>query len=510
MVSPVSNSSPTVLAAAVASGLSSGAAGPSDETETPPGLSRSQGPRDGRAASPRGFEELRASLCSRVAPPVPSTPARTCGEDVRALLLMARMGGRADRVANGLSHRGGPAVAVSKGAPRERIAAALATIAFHAPAGAARVAQAAMEAEYIDWAAKVLQARENAFGSRGYALGHHHGVHDPAPVGGLAGGSTANAVDTVLLSAMDRRARLVGFAEFKPVDLKALVPEPAPVQLRLVQGNKEYWRPQREESAAQRAAGPGGRDMPAGAPLTGKTENRRKPLLGLQDLPSVAAHLVAGPWRDSAARVPSREAVQARIDDVARSLVSKVFASVLSTTTGPLTAQIQRHGAAAPGESPRSGAYMLQQAAQGATNDFVWQASKEAFKGSAYDLGMSLDRWRDNKQAQWLHAAHAAQRELAELATGLQRAALPQGSTSPANAALAALRGLAGDSKVRVEVVQAALATLKAEPLLAGADAQLYAGVVQRAEAVIHSMAQCGELKRWRDPLATQETDRSR
>lgn len=683
MVAPVSNSSPVVPSAATSLPVSSEEAGPSREAQPLPGLTRRLQPWTGRTESARGFDEPRVGVSGRTSLPMPSTSARFAGEEVRTLLPLASMIGRSDRFVNSPPRREGPDVAlnigeppVPNGAQRARITAALETRHFHATAGEALAAQEAMEAEYIGHAAAVLAARESAFGSRGYTLGQDRSIalgeavlpamydgvrqfissasrspfrnamatllgphsagtdasgqrlnagelnnnYDPALVGGLAGGATAYAVDTALLSAMDRRARLANFPEFKPVDLKALVPDPAPVQLRIVQGRKEYWSPLQEAPNGLQAAAPGGQDTPSMATLKSNAETRRKLLSDLQDIleakqwgllaqpmlagafavlrracvsaqallqpgpvlahsmwasgaggastklalglaksaawadidnlvggrqrvdlfatklpypdvrpaalsdvlgygvavtkeaASLAAHFVAGPWRDSGTRIPSREAVQARVGDVARALVSNVFASVFSTATGPLMAQILRDGAAAPrtGESPRSGAYMLQQAVQGATNDFVWQASKEAFKGGAYNLGMSLDRWRDNKQTQWLHAAHAAQRELPELAARLQRAAVPEGSTSPANAALAALRGLGGDSNVRVDVLQGALATLKAEPSLAAADPQLLAGLMQRAETVIHSMAQRDELKRWREPSGTHETDRSR
>jgi len=566
--------------------------------------------------------------------------------------------------------------------PRERVVTALGTIDFHAPAGEARAAEVAMEALYVDWAAKVLEAREKAFGSGSYALGQDRSIalgeaalpamydgarqfissisrspvrnavatwlgphragtdasgqrlnagelnnnYDPALAGGVAGAATAHAVDTALLSAMDRRARLANFPEFKAVDLKALVPDPAPVQLRMVQGRKEYWRPRQDEPGALDAAAPAGQGTPSMAALKDKAEGRRKLLSDVQDMleakqwgmlaqpvlagafnvlrrasipkealllplpvlghsmwasglggasakltlglaksaawadvdnlvggrqrvnlfatkvanpdvrpaalsdirglpghawevtkeaASLAAHFTAGPWRESGTLVPSREAVQARVGDVARTVVSNVLASVLSTATGPLVAQILRNGASAPltGESARSGAYLLQQAAQSATNDFVWQASKEALRGGAYNLGASLDRWRDNKQAQWLNTAHVAQNELPGLATRLQRVAdtLPVGGASQAHAALAEMRSLGRDQNVRVDVAQRALTALKDLPALAAADPQLHAGLVQRAETVIRSMAQRNELKRWRDPMGAQaQADRSR
>jgi hypothetical protein len=589
------------------------------------------------------------------------------------------MVGRSDRFESGSAHQTGHDVALNIGETtrpaRERIKQAL-DIPFLEPEGAARDAQVVMEAQYLDWAAPVLEAREKAFRSGGYALAQDRSIalgeavlpaiydgvrqflssmsrsplrnavatmlaprfgtdasgqrlnagelsnnYDPSLIGGLAGAGTAYAVDTGLLSAMDRRARLANFPEFKPVDLKALVPDPAPVQLRIVGGKKEYWRPLQDDLTAPYAAAPAGQVTPTMAALTDKTETRRKVLSDVQDMleakqwglfaqptlsaafnvvrratsssqsllqpgsvlahslwasglggastkltlglaksaafadvdnlvggrqrvnlfatqvhnpdvrpaaladlpgfpghawevvketASLAAHFVAGPWRDSGSLIPSREALQARVGDVARTVGSNVLASALATATGPLVAQILRGGASAPlaGESPRSGAYLLQQAAQSATNDYVWQTSREALRGSAYKLGASLDRWRDNKQAQLLNAARTAHHELPRLVEKLQAVAdkLPAGSRASANAVLAQIQRRP-DQNIEVDVLQRALVALKAETALAAADPQLHAGLVHQAQTVIHSMAQRDALKRW---SAQEQADRSR
>jgi hypothetical protein len=682
MVSPVSSPSRFIPAATESSTVTSGGAGPSSGPELPPEMPGRLVPWAGRSESSRGFKESRSALSGRVFLPVISS-ARYPGEDVRTLLPLASEVGRSDRFESSPVRQETPDVTLNIGETstpsRERIQKALDTKDFRAPEGVARDAQVAMEAQYIDWAATVLEAREKAFGSGGYVLQQDRNIalgeavlpamydgvrqfissmsrsplrnavatllaprsgtdasgqklnagelsnnYDPSLIGGLAGAATAYAVDTALLSAMDRRARLANFPEFKPVDLKALVPDPAPVQLRIVGDTKEYWRPLQDELTAPNAAAPAGQDTPSMAALTDKTETQRKLLSDVQDMleakqwgmlaqpmlagafnvlrratssaksllqpgpvlahslwasglggastkltlglaksaafadidnlvggrqrvnlfatkvanpevrpaglsdyrglpmhawevvketASLAAHFAAGPWRDSGSLIPSREAVQARVGDIARTVVSNVFASALATGTGPLVAQILRGGAAAPlaGESPQSGAYLLQQAAQSATNDFVWQASREAFRGGAYNLAASLDRWRDNKQAKWLNAAHTAQNEIPGLAADLQRVAntLPAGSTSSASAALAEIRNVRRDQNIQVDVLQRALVALKDETALAAADPQLHSALVQRAQTVVHSMAQREDLKRWRDPLATQP-DRSR
>jgi hypothetical protein len=683
MVLPISNPSPVVRSSPPAepSAVSSGAMGPSRELTAQPGMPR----RAAHSQSARGFDELGVGRVGLSKLSATSSSARFAG-DVENLLPPANVLGRSDRfdaspnrlLAQDIERNIAPAKT-----PLERISDALDALEFHAPAGEARTAQMAMQVEYIPPAAKLLEAREKAFGPGGYSLDQNRSIafgeaalpalydgvrqffssmsrsplrnavatlvgprfagtdasgqrlnagelnnnYDPSLAGGVAGAATAYAVDTALLSAMDRRARLANFPEFKPVDLKVLVPDPAPVQLRMVNGRKEFWRPLQDESGASQAAAPGEQGMPSMAALKDKAETRRKLLTDLQDIleskqwgllaqpmlagganvlrraklskeallrplpvlghsmwasgmggaaaklslglaksvawadvdnlvggkqrvnlfatqvadpnvrpagladyrglpghawqvaketASLATHFAAGPWRSSGSRIPSREAVQARIGDLARTVVSNVFASVFSTATGPLVAQILRNGASAPlpGESPQSSAYLLQQAAQSATNDFVWQASREALRGSAYNLGASLDRWRDDKQARSLRAAHAAQNELPGLATRLlQRAAgaLPAGDAPRIQAALAEVRSIGLDQNIRVDVLQRALAVLKDQPALASADPQGHASLVERAQTVIHSMVQREESKRWRDPLGTQaQADRSR
>jgi len=681
MVLPVSNPSSAVRSSAPAesSVVSSGTAGPSRELSTMPDVPR----RTAHSQSARGFDE--SSIRRGAGPTLSATTssARFAG-DVETLLPPAKLFGRSDRFDLSPNRIATPDVErniAPAETPRERISAALNALEFHEPAGEARTAQLAMQGEYIPWAARVLESREKVFGTDGYALDRNRSIalgkaalpalydgvrqfissmsrsplrnavatmigprsagtdasgqrlnagelnnnYDPSLAGGVAGAGTAYAVDTALLSAMDRRARLANFPEFKPVDLKALVPDPAPVQLRMVNGRKEFWRPLQDESGASQAAAPSEQGMPSMAALKDKTETRRKLLTDLQDIleskqwgllaqpmlagganvlrrailskeallrplpvlghsmwasgmggagaklslglaksvawadvdnlvggkqrvnlfatqvadpnvrpagladyrglpghawqvaketASLATHFAAGPWRSSGSLIPSREAVQARVGDVARTVVSNVFASVLSTATGPLVAQILRNGASAPlpGESPQSGAYLLQQAAQSATNDFVWQASREALRGGAYNLGASLDRWRDDRQAQSLRAAHTAQNELSDLAERLlQRAADTLPAASRARTALIGIQNLGRDQNIRVDVLQAALIELKNQPALSSADPQRHARLVERAETVIHSMAQRDELKRWRDPVGTQaQADRTR
>ena len=554
--------------------------------------------------------------------------------------------------------------------PHEQvIGSRLADMEFSSPSPA----QQALEREYIAWAAGVLQARERTFGGGRYSVDQDRKVsigeallpaaydgvrqflsssarspvassvataiaerfngtdstgrrvnqgelsnnYDPALIGGMLGGTTALAVDSTLLSAMDRRARLANLPQLAPVDVKALVPDPAPVQLSVVQGTspdgqpcllKEYWKPL---AANDDLAGKP--DRPTMATLQQEAEQHRQQLATLQSmlqaqswgllaqplvtgaanvlrrylmpakallkagpvmgssvlasgtaggitkfglgllkapahanvdnlvggkqrvnifqtrlpqpdvraatwsdigsLPrhaadvlretgSLAKHYLAGPWRSSNGPVPSGAAVLARVGDVAHAVVANTFAAVFSTGTGPLMAQIMRRGAAAalPGESQQSGAYLLQQFAQSATNDFVWQASRAAFKSSAFDLAKSLDRWRDNQQVELLQTARRAQGELPELARELANNPASHGDRA-LQSALEALQELQRDDEVQTRTLRGALSELKRHAQEPGSNASVDVGpLTQRIETALQSMEQREAIIRWRAP----------
>ena len=445
--------------------------------------------------------------------------------------------------------------------PRGQLEHALGGMQFAAPEGPLREAQVALEAEYITWAAGVAEKRQAVFGAGRYSIGEDHqktfseavlpavydsgrqffssssrspvrnalatelapnytqlagqrvnvgefsNAWDSSIVGGAVGGVTAHMADSTLLTAMDREARKANMPQFKPVDLKALVPDPGEVQLSVVDGKKVYWRPGDDAHADLETGGGTAIGRPTKAQLQEDVNVLRQALASVQDgleaknwglfaqplvtgafnvlrrvvmpassllqpgpvflgsviasgtagavtklglgllkptaqanvdnlvggqqqvnlfatrlpdasqeparfsdighLPgrakavlgetaALGAHFVAGAWRDSGSWLPSRDASLARIGDVMRSVTANTLASVFSTATGPLVATVLRHGLTVPGanEAKDSGAYLLQQAATSATNDYVWQASKEAHKNSAFDLAGSLDRWR--------------------------------------------------------------------------------------------------------------------
>lgn len=551
---------------------------------------------------------------------------------------------------------------------RERIRTGLQSLEFNAPAGPQRTAQEALEARYVDWAAGVLQARERAFGHGRYAIdsdrkvsvgeavlpalydgvrqflssssrspvasalatavgprfsghdsagarvnqGELNNSYDPALIGGSVGGATALAMDSTLLTAMDRRARLANFPQFKPVDLKALVPDPGPVQLRIVNGKKDYFEPltsntgpgaspadptlvglqeeaeqkRRKLTTAQEMLQGHGWGLLAQPLVTGAANVLRRYLMPAQSLlqagpvaagsvlasgtaggitrfglgllkapayadvdnlvggrqrvnlfstqlpqPDVRAatwsdignlprhagetlveagllakHYLAGAWRSNAL-VPSARDVRDRVGDIAHAVASNTLAAVFSTATGPLLAQLMRNGASAalPGESPQSPAYLLQQFGQSATNDFVWQTARSAFRGTAFDLAASLDTWRDDRQVRLRQTALQAQGDLPHLAEKLAARGNP--GDPRLERALRDLQELGGDA-VDTARLQRALGDLDHHARHAGDAAADVAPLMRRIETALQSMEQREASLRWRAPAHERDAGR--
>jgi hypothetical protein len=552
--------------------------------------------------------------------------------------------------------------------PRERLAARLDAIEFRAPAGSQqRTQQAALETEYLDWAVRTLAAREQAFGDGRYAVDRdrsiavgeaalpaaYDGVRqflssssrsplsgalatwvgpqlappdasgrrinvgelnnnwDPAVIGGSAGGATALAMDSTLLSAMDRRARLANFPKFSPVDLKALVPDPSPVQLRVVEGRKEYFRP------ADTSGDPATAGLPTMASLQEKALHHRNALAQVQgalqgqgfgllaqpmvtgaanalrrqlmpaaaltqglpvlgggilasggagaatrlglglakavafadvdnlvggtqrvnlfatklpqpglpaaswsdagNLPrhaldvtreagSLAAQYLAGPWRDSGGLLPSARSLGARVSDIAHTVLSNTLASVFSTATGPLVAQVLRNGSsgAQPGESLHSPAYLLHQFAQSATNDFVWNASRSALRTGAFDLAASLDRWRDGRQAQLLQTARQAQDSLPALARQIGQRLDERTDAAPLQRALQSLEALAQGAPLQPATLRGARTALQ-QHLQQGDLSPAEAGpLMQHLDTALQRSDQRDAMVRWRAPAVAE------
>ena len=212
----------------------------------------------------------------------------------------------------------------------------------------------------------------------------------------------------------------------------------------------------------------------------------------------LAAQFVAGPWRASGGVVPSGHAVLQRVGDLARVIGANVLGSVFAAATGPFVAQIMRGGSATPqpGESQRSGAYLLQQFMQSATNDFAWQTAKEGLKGNAFDLGTSLDRWRDHRQARQTQSTLAVQRELPGLARDLERAMPQLRAPSLAGEALQQLQEIRADDGLQLPLLQRAAQALR--PI--AQESAAARPVLERIEAALASQQRHDEMARWRDP----------
>jgi hypothetical protein len=216
--------------------------------------------------------------------------------------------------------------------PHEVVASALRDRPFEAdalPTGEQKDSELArqhdMEREYIDAMATALQARRSAFGGEGlYQLGEDmkapyqdavlpavyeatrqfisSGSRSPArnaliakigprsgpggrsvgelafqmdaaSISGAVAGVPAYLTDAWVLQALSRRAKLANFPEMKAVDVKTLVPDPSPVQLRLVGPGKAkaYWRPV-EHGPARGAE----RDLPTMTELRNEAASRRE------------------------------------------------------------------------------------------------------------------------------------------------------------------------------------------------------------------------------------------
>ena len=98
---------------------------------------------------------------------------------------------------------------------------------------------------------------------------------DTATVAGAISGVCAYVTESWLLQALARRAALANFPELKAVDPKVLVPDPSPVQLRLVGPDlaKVYWRP-----SERRPARGAERDQPTMTELRNEALRRRSAL----------------------------------------------------------------------------------------------------------------------------------------------------------------------------------------------------------------------------------------
>ncbi|MFC6839800.1 hypothetical protein ACFQGW_08045 [Xanthomonas theicola] len=89
-------------------------------------------------------------------------------------------------------------------------------------------------------------------------------------------------IEQILLSAIDRRARLANMPAFKPVPPTVLSPAPGPVQMEITpQGRKHFWRPLRDHQVSH--VGANG-DHPTLDALQGVAHDRQRQLLQRQKL----------------------------------------------------------------------------------------------------------------------------------------------------------------------------------------------------------------------------------
>jgi hypothetical protein len=229
-------------------------------------------------------------------------------------------------------------IEVTPQTPREIVAEALEKLPFEAdalPPGEEKdrvlAEQSRMEGEYLDAMANVLKARQEAFGGTGrYELGHdmqapyreavlpamyeaarqfissgsrsparnaiitaigpRSGANgerlgelafqmDAAAISGAVAGVPAYLADAWVLQALARRAKLSNFPAMKAIDVKVLVPDPSPVQLKLVGPDKAkvFWRP-----ASKAPASGDARDLPTMTELKNEAAAKRESIVRWQ------------------------------------------------------------------------------------------------------------------------------------------------------------------------------------------------------------------------------------
>lgn len=453
-------------------------------------------------------------------------------------------------------------------------------------------------------------------GPGGEAVGELAFQMDAASISGAVAGVPAYLTDAWLLQALSRRAKLANFPEVKAVDAKTLVPDPSPVQLRLVgpAKAKTYWRPAEHGPARSDA-----RDLPTMTELRNEAASRREAIARwqkrldgqglfrwfqpgmagafnvarralsstralIEPLPvfaaSVAASSSAGAaskfaltmakatpglaqvdvddfaggrqkvnlfavkapdalmpaagWADirrlpqfvgevaqeaaSLAATSLRPSVGDRFAqaiDILRTSLANATASVASQAVGPLLASVMRGGAGAPlpGESLRSGAFLLQQFGQSTINDYEWNSSKDYMKSDAHDLAGELDRARDSKQHALLRAADRAHtRVLAEIRALHEGTPLADGVASALGEIQTTLLREGAVDVGRLLRAKATLEHAAAQDGLPTATATACGDILAGVDASIRLADQHELLAQWRWPADTapERDDRRR
>lgn len=359
-----------------------------------------------------------------------------------------------------------------------RVRANLDRLEFAAPPGPEREAQKVLEDRYVDWVAtQVVEPRRKAFGESRYRLAENTPAFGKGAVPAVFQFASRSPVAGAVTNHLAPK--------LKAVDLKALVPDPGPVQLRIVDGRKHY-----EPLDAAGASGDGA----SASRLKAEAASRRESVDRWQSLLEGKGEAVLTQPVLSGLMNKLRRATAA--SDAALRSAGKVFlGSLWASGTGHLLAQLERQGqdSAPAADSRRSGSYRLQQFGQSASNDLVWQSVKDFTKNAAYDLAGSLDRRRDAQQAGWLRDACRGIDALPGLAAQLEGVLRPQ---APLAQALAQLRTLSRDQDIPVDTLKAVRAAL-ASAAPGEAQAQ-HAALMAGLDAVLRPMARREALMRWR------------
>lgn len=237
----------------------------------------------------------------------------------------------AESVAGTVSEAGGtPARQVQLRAARHAIQALLQTMNSVATSPAAVVAQQAMEAQYVDWAALQVVDRQEDAGDANYAPGGHNAPnalagaslgmvysalsaglksssrspfraaaavnsdqeftikYDVSVISGAVSAIPAAVVGQALVPAMEGRAKIANLDRLKAVDLKILFPDPGPVVLRVSKGpngalRKAFVKPIEDCETPGDIAAQGRLDAPTRKELMAEAQVKREQLKAWQD-----------------------------------------------------------------------------------------------------------------------------------------------------------------------------------------------------------------------------------
>ncbi len=215
-------------------------------------------------------------------------------------------------------------------AARHAIQALLQTMNSEATSPAAVAAQQTMEAQYVDWAALQVVARQEGAGDTNYAPGSHNapnalasaslGIvysalaaglksasrspfraaaavksdqeftikYDVSVISGAVSAIPAAVVGQALVPAMEGRAKIANLDRLKAVDPKILFPDPGPVVLRVSTGpngelRKAFVKPIEDHETHGDIAAQGRLDAPTRKQLKAEVQKQQEQLTAWQD-----------------------------------------------------------------------------------------------------------------------------------------------------------------------------------------------------------------------------------